>query len=216
MLKWEGVNNLWLPIPIYRGETMAIIASGPSLTQEQVDLVMELPTIAVNDAYKLAPWADILYACDAKWWNWHNPEFAGRKVGLKWNAITGSYHANWAEDIHPDVWALASTGTEGLEDCPNGLKTGANSGYQAINLAVHLGAKRILLLGFDMQAVDGKNHWFGEHPDGVSPPYDNMLLHFPSIVEPLKKRGVEVINCSPDSILDVFPKMPLEEFLCLA
>jgi len=33
-----------------------------------------------------------------------------------------------------------------------------------VNLAVQLGAARILLLGYDMRAVDGKTHWFGEHP----------------------------------------------------
>ena len=35
--------------------------------------------IAVNDAWRLAPWADILYACDGRWWRHHKgvPEFTG-------------------------------------------------------------------------------------------------------------------------------------------
>jgi hypothetical protein len=40
--------------------------------------------IAVNDAYRLAPFADVLYACDEKWWKWHQgvPSFTGLKYGM--------------------------------------------------------------------------------------------------------------------------------------
>ena len=43
---------------------------------------------------------------------------------------------------------------------------GGNSGFQAINLAFLWGATRIILLGFDCKAVAGKDHWFGQHPQG--------------------------------------------------
>ena len=49
----------------------AIIASGPSLTKEDVDAVRGLNVIVINTSYWLAPWADILYACDGHWWDWH-------------------------------------------------------------------------------------------------------------------------------------------------
>ena len=130
---------------------------------------------------------------------------------MKWNAVTGAFHSGWDDVERREVFALASTGIEGLEDSPNGLRTGANSGYQAINLAVHLGARRIILLGYDMKPSNGRSHWFGEHPDRVDPPYSTMLASFPSLVDPLRKRGVEVINCTPDSALDVFPKMDLKD-----
>ena len=208
-MKWSPTLNLWVPIPIFKNCTVAILGGGPSLTQNQVNAVDKYPVIAINDAYKLAPWANILYGCDAKWWKWNEPFFRGTKVGLKWDAVKGVFHSGWNDVERRDVLALASTGVDGLEDAPNGLRTGTNSGYQAINLAVHLGAKRILLLGYDMKSSGGRSHWFGEHPDKVEPPYSTMLMHFPSLVEPLKKRGVEVINCTPDSALNVFKKMDL-------
>ena len=95
----------------------------------------------------------------------------------------------------------------------NALRTGANSGYQAINLAVHMGAKRILLLGYDMQPTETGSHWFGEHPDGVEPSWMNMLQHYPSLVKPLKEKGVEVINCTQSTALEVFPRGKIEELL---
>ena len=69
-------------LPLWRNQTVVCIASGPSLTQDQVDQVKGLNTIAINDAYKLAPWANILYACDYQWWDWHKgvPDFKGYKL----------------------------------------------------------------------------------------------------------------------------------------
>ena len=217
-LSWPPPSGpvLWCIIPLWRGETVTIIAGGPSLTQEQVDMVRgKTRIIAVNDAYRLTPWADILYGCDVKWWEWHKgvPDFKGIKAGLRWDAIKGKFHGGWTADIFPDVRSLASTGANGLEIAPNSLRTGSNSGYQAINLAVHMGAKRILLLGYDMKSDGKKNHWFGEHPNKVIPPYTMMLPYFKTIVEPLEKAGIEVINCTPDSALKVFPMMKLEEAL---
>jgi hypothetical protein len=96
--------------------------------------------------------------------------------------------------------------------------TGRNGGYQAMNLAVHFGAKRQLLVGFDMRAREGKSHWFGDHPTKSGPDiYANVMLPaFPTIVEPLKVLGVEVINCTPGSALTCFPMMSLEDALCHA
>ena len=93
---------------------------------------------------------------------------------------------------------------------PTGVKTGRNSGYQALNIAVHLGASRVLLLGYDMHG----DHFFGSHPDKSRPPFALCLKLWPTIVAPLKKAGVEVVNCTPNSALTIFPQMPLREALC--
>ncbi len=222
-LTWPANPILWCILPLWRGQTVVLLGGGTQDSNLIDSIRGKARVIAINDAYKLAPWADILYGCDAKWWNWHNPAFpepkgdattfAGIKVGLKWNAMQGKYYGGWDHENYPDIRALAATGLSGLEIAPNALRTGGNSGYQAINLAVHMGAKRILLLGYDMQKTANGAHWFGEHPDGVEPSWMNMLLDFPSLVKPLKEKGVEVINCTLDSALKVFPSKQLEAVL---
>ena len=213
VLKWPPNPILWCALPLWRGQT-AVLLGGGTQDPEVVDSIRgKAHVIAINDAYKLAPWADILYGCDAKWWNWTKPEFSGQKVALKWNAMKGEYFPGYDSISHSGIFAMGATGLEGLELAPVGLRTGANSGYQAINLAVHMGATRILLLGYDMQPTENGSHWFGEHPDGVEPSYDNMLMHFPSLVKPLKEKGVEVINCTHNTALGVFPRGKIEEFL---
>jgi hypothetical protein len=67
------------------GGTVVCIGGGPSLTRDDVDYCRgKAFVIAINDAYKLAPWADALYACDGLWWRWHKgvPSFDGPKFAL--------------------------------------------------------------------------------------------------------------------------------------
>lgn len=195
----------------WSGSTCAIIAGGPSLTPAQVEACRGIRVIAVNDAYRLAPWADVLYFADARWWDWHKGQpdfmaFAGQKVTIE---NTGALVAD------ADVFTLHNAGTEGLSDKPNAVCTGRNSGYQALNIAVLAGATRILLLGFDMKpSAAGRMHWFGEHPIKTPPSvFPTMLACFKTVAAPLTKLGVEVINCTPDSALTVFPRSDIEGVL---
>jgi hypothetical protein len=191
---------------IWPGETFFILGGGPSLTQDDVLAVQGYGrVIAVNDAYRLAPNADVLYGCDAKWWAWHHgvPTFSGLKFALE--AAAG---------VWPGVEVLRNTGYGGLEPACDGLRNGRNSGYQAINLAVHLGAAKIVLLGFDMGPhVSGRTHWFGEHPEPMKSPYDQMLALFETLVDPLKAAGVEIVNCSRRTRLNAFRIADLETVL---
>ncbi len=202
----------WSAPRLWPGATVVCLGGGPSLTQAQVDFIRGRGrVIAVNDAYRLAPWAEVLYACDWRWWRKAGgvPDFAGLKVTLS--------NSRGHLDAYPDIEILENTGTEGLERDPTGLRTGRNGGYQAINLAVHLGAARILLLGYDMKPdACGRTHWFGDHADwptraGV---FETVMLpHFAGLARELEILGVAVVNCTPGSALAAFEKRPLEQAL---
>jgi hypothetical protein len=186
---------------LWPGSTVVVVANGPSLTQADVEACRGQHVIAVKNALVLAPWAEVLYACEAKYWHAH-PETAaypGLKYGLEY--VPG----------RADVQRLRNTGMFGLETDPSGLRTYQNSGGQAINLAVHLGATRILLLGFDMQPdAKGQHHWFGWHSYGHSiPPYGSFMQFLQSAVEPLAQAGITTINCTRQTALTCFPTMPL-------
>ncbi len=169
-----------------------------------VDLCQGQHVIAVNDAFRLAPWADMLYACDDRWWKWH-PEamqFAGLKVTLD---------TTWHGRAPKDLFVMKNTGDYGLETKPGGLRTGRNSGHQAINLAVQCGAKHIILLGYDM-SYSGQSHWFGEHPNQSKPPVKTFLRYYDRLMPELIKAGVSVVNCSRQTALK-FPRVSLEQAL---
>jgi hypothetical protein len=198
---------------LWDGETVACLATGPSLNQADCDYLRgRVRVIAINDAHRLAPWADVLYSSDRRWWPHHKgvPAFEGSKYGVgsgqgKANPFTG----------YPEIHVLKNTGYSGLETAPNGLRTGRNSGYAAINLAVHFGAARILLLGYNMSHQNGA-HFFGNHPAGLNQSaalYPSFRRSFDSLVEPLHAAGVEVINCTEQTSLHTFPQRPLRDVL---
>ena len=199
--------SVYATVPcVWPGSTIVCLGGGPSLTAADVEACRgQARVIAINDAYRQAPWADVLYACDAQWWTWHKgvPSF----TGLKYSLTLPTTNA-WGVQI------LRNDGPHGLATKPDSLRTGSNGGYQAINLAVHLGAARILLLGYDMARTGGKTHWFGEHPKrSAPPPFGKMLQAFPTLVAPLAARGVEVFNCTPTTALKTFPRRALHECL---
>jgi hypothetical protein len=163
----------------------------------------------INNAYTMAPWADAMYGTDARFWRWHDgaPSF----TGPKWSLDHSAWVAHRAR--YPDVQRLRNTGNYGLDRDPTCIRNGRNSGYAALNLAFHYGAKRIILLGYDMMAHSGKTHFFGDHPNKQRSPYGMFQQAFPQIVKPLGKEGVEVINCSRVTALTCFPRMELSEAL---
>lgn len=185
------------------GETVVIIGGGPSLTLDDVRYCKErAPVIAVNDAYRLAPWSYMLYACDLKWWQWH--EAAARFHHNKW---TTSLEAHEQMGIH----YIRGADGDGLSTDPELIHFGQNSGYQAINIAYHLGASRVLLLGFDMSiAHNGQSHWFGDHPDKIRSSYGGWLKNFETIAE---QNLIEIINCSRHTALKAFPQATINEVL---
>lgn len=188
---------------LWPASTFVCFAGGPSLTPEDVDACQgKVHAIAVNDSYRLAPWAVAIMASDFKWWKHHDgaPGFLGRRYCLQPEA------ADYGAEI------LRNTGKEGIETDPGALRSGMNSGAAAINLAIHFGAMRILLLGYDMGHPGRPSHWFGEHPKELRArsPYHSFGEMFKTQVKPLRNLGVQVWNCSRTTALTCFPLLPLE------
>lgn len=216
----------WQVPPIWRGETVFCVASGPSLRDMDLARLRGRRVIVVNDNYLRCPWADILYFCDHKWWVWHSskPElrdkfaaFAGVKATLDRRVAEADLEIMWLQDAgwNPDQ------GLVGLDPRPTHLRNGRNGGYQALHLAVHLGARRIVLLGYDMKpGPKGETHWFGEHVDdtGRERPTGPATIakwatNFETLVAPLQERGIEVLNATPGSAITCFPRSRLEDCL---
>jgi hypothetical protein len=134
------------------------------------------------------------------------PEFTGLKASQDGRAV-----ARW-----PEIKRTPNTGTMGLELEPIGIRTGSNSGYQAINLAVLLGARRIVLLGYDMKVGPrSQRHWFGDHPAELNKDsnYGLWIELFESMLPTLEATGIEVLNCTPGSALRCFTSTSLDAAL---
>lgn len=192
-------------IPLERdwdGETVVCIGSGPSLSRQDVEYIKgKARIIAINDNYRLADYADILYSCDFKWWNWHEgvPEFQGVRMSQDAKACE-KYGLQYIEGRAGSV----------LSTDQSYINHGSNSGFQAINIAYLKGAARIVLIGYDMQPGDERSHWFGDHPDKIRSHYLPWIEIFKRVAA---QNLVEIINCTKQTALDAFPCAPLREIL---
>lgn len=193
---------MWSVPRCFENGTVAVLASGPSMNADVVHAVrfVGIPSIVVNNTFRLMPDAWCLYGADVEWWQ-HNLdalEFKGLRVSV------GQFKG---------VSQLKNTGRVGFDPDPQNLRTGGNSGYQAVHLAAHTGAARILLLGFDMSS----GHWHATHQSPLRQThpdtYGVWIKNFETLAVALKARNIEVLNCSKASSLQCFPMADLEDVI---
>ena len=93
------------------------------------------------------------------------------------------------------------------------IETFKNSGAGAINLAITLGAKRVILLGYDCQKTGGKAHWHGNHEKGLG--NAGTIRDWPAQFAKLAKvyPDTDIINASRDTALTCFRRADLDEVL---
>lgn len=200
-------------------ETVVCVASGPSLNAEQLEHVRKaqqagrVKVIGVNSVYKIAPWVDALLAVDLQYWRVHIKDIRATCNPCP-ELVTQDASAYKQFALDTRVRGCARDGL-GIGQ----LHTGSNGGHSAANLAFLWGARRILLLGFDMRlGPKGEKHFHGDHPAPCvqSQLFKAWIHRFESTAKDFKKLGIEVINATPDSALPWFPRATIEEALCLA
>jgi hypothetical protein len=187
-------------------DSVFLIGGGPSLRGMPLDLLARRATIAINDVGVHVPWATALFSLDPDWIV-HRRSFVAAFKGERYLAAP----AHIPRDI-PGVTYMDRMEAVGLSDDPRTIHNGGTSGYGALNLAYLKGAKFIVLLGYDYCTVDGRRHWY----DGeTSSSWDQAVLDqwaaaFRSTTAQLRAKGVTVVNASPISRVDAFPKLSLE------
>jgi|TARA_R110001606_G_C15293407_1_gene641803 hypothetical protein len=193
---------------LFQGETIYIIGGGPSLKNFNFQQLQGCKTIAINKAIIYHNTADILYWTDGRFYTWFKNEVDSYR-GLKFALKPGSQYTH-------DIQVLKKGKPYGLEEDPQSLAHGFNSGYAAINLAYHLGAARIILLGFDM-ANDGKiTHFHDGYPTKGAGDHiykEKFLPGFDQLNSEIRAKGVHVFNATSYSRLNSFPKITIEQAL---
>lgn len=203
---------LWTIPRIWDGTECFILGGGPSLNAVDVEQLRGRHVIAVNNAFKIAMWADAMFYGDLKWPTFGRPVPHGQLLlqfaGLKVTSVE-------KHEGKPGIKAVRRFGKSyGISRNPGYLTWNKSSGASAINLAVLLGAGRIVLLGYDMHKIGGECNWHQEHPNHNNPkknPYEGFLEPFPAIARDLKAMGVECVNATPGSALTEFPIITPEE-----
>ncbi len=234
---------VWKVPKIWDGGDVWIIGGGPSITRQfdipeeivqgvlskQLSLNSYSPfmkcihdkhVIGVNMAYQLGSWIDFVFFGDIGFLLSNENELK-KFPNIVISCAVQAESYSWIKYVEKDKNHRQGISTE------NGkVSWNHNSGAAAINLAVHTGAKRIFLLGFDMKIQEGYRHWhnaynYGKIDDNTKK-YKNTLKilarhlsGFPFIASDAKKLGIEIYNVCPDSAINEFPKITLKEAMNL-
>ena len=199
--------------PDWRGEAVAIIASGPSTKKADVALLEgRIRVLAIKKNVEIAPFADAVYGCDHPWWMSVRglPDFKGLKMAYADQAVSqyGLRKVAIPDHANSDFLRFETTGTVGSGGC---------SGFQALNLAVQFGAANILLIGFDVHGRGG-DHWYGRNTwHGSANPagnnFDRWNRAFQTAAGQLRDLDVEVVNASALTDLNCFRRQGVEATL---
>ena len=196
----------------------------PSAYSPYMESIHNRHAIAINVAYLIGDWMDIVFFGD-------NRFFMPNIKGLAdYPGVRVTCHPKFDGARYPWVKYLARDPKHrrGISTNPRTVCWNGNSGAAAISVAANAGATRIILLGFDMTLDDkSKQHWHtlyrvqyakGRKPnmkprDPKKSPFPKHLRGFPDIAKDAKRRGIEIINASPTSMIEEFKKVTVEELL---
>jgi len=180
-----------------RWSSCIVAAPGPSLVP-----VHTHPIIVVQDAYRLIPWADVMYGCDPKWWDGYKGDFEGELWSTHHEETNNNKKR--AQEKH-GVHCVSGAHANRFSTDPSVINYGSNSGFQAVNLAIHFGCKNIYLVGFNLK---GANMF--RPSDGGGSKYTGFIRAFEEASKHLPS-DVKIYNTTPDSALTCFPHMELSD-----
>lgn len=206
----NGERPDWFPN--WKDQYVAIIGGGASIKRSEVDsLKGKLRVVTINESWQLAPWADALYSCDAKWWRlrkneWKN--FQGLKITADEIAIREF------PELKKIYFKASNPGNyvrHFIMEKYGEVGTGQGSGFQVINWLAQLEVKGIAMLGYDGCIIDNRVHWHGSHPAELNNPDNSTFIAWKRWLEnaapQLGALGIEVINCSMLSTIGCFPRI---------
>jgi len=241
----------WQVPRIWEGGDVWILGGGPSVTQQfdipdnivqdvlnkvsppavyspYMESIHKKHVIAINAAFLIGDWMDMVFFGDHKFLTWYKDQLAAWP-GLKITCSAGCEKYAWIKFLQRD-----GGHSKGISPNPNMVAWNANSGCSAISVAANAGAKRIILVGFDMKVNgSGAHHWhtlYKGQPTNPPPPpphrplrmpqrpkpgfpFQRHLAGFPQITLDARARGIEIINACPDSAITQFSKCNVKDLL---
>lgn len=183
-----------------------LIASGPSVTQDQLDNVREWQeggggiVMVINRSFEAAPWADYLFTIDGKFLRLYESKIRDFKGTVITHQLT-SYKPDFVKIV-------------------KATRTG-NSGSAGIEVLIrNFRVQNLALVGCDAKhGDDGRKHHHSDYPQGDSPANtcsnaSNIHEFKEAFMRAIKgSGGARIVNCSPDSALRFMEKLPIDQAL---
>lgn len=200
----------------YSGTDIFIIGGGNSLRGFDFTQLEGKSVISVNAACRYVNTEDsVIFWADAPWADENERLLASHPAKFRFHSCPVAQAAIRSDmkGFHNADYLL-HTGDYGYDPHIDNVK-GNSSGTQAINFALNLNPRKIILLGFDMQHVNNRTH-FHDHHNSTTGFMTYRDLFIPSInklAEDSRYRGIPIINCSRSTALTCFKIGDIKEYL---
>lgn len=180
-----------------------------------------LKLFGVNRIFQDVPDLELLFGTNHQFWDYY------LQLGLKDHPCEKWTNSEEAAQRH-GLSYIPGVDKSGVSLNPDRIHHGHSSGFCLLNLAILMGARKIVLLGFDLRFApdyDGRQQLVGSSPRHYFSEYPPELQHWPKVsvqqgkhLELLKQyqsvarqNVAEIINCTgPNSILDCFPMSDID------
>jgi len=211
MMKRYDPAPFWNVPHEWPAQTAFIVAGGPSVLRQDLELLRGRNVIAINSSIYAVPWAQFLYFGDFRWWD----ESANRAALEQYQ---GCIVTTTRLIRHPKVMICRKTNPPGLALECDSLMQRYTSLTAATNLAAHLVGPggTIVWLGADgKHAADGRTHHHVPHRWYSKPGcYDQQLTDLVTIVPSLKQLRIAAFNASPGTAWrELLPSVDLEDIV---
>jgi hypothetical protein len=202
------VPGFWAPDRVWKGRTAFVLGGGPSLRGVTLPAAIAPDTIAVNSSFRLCPAARVLFFHDYAW-------MAANLAAVEaWPGLVVTVSRLAAQALPERVKRIDALWGRPL-GAPPPVRLGRSSGQTAVALAAAMGARRIVLLGFDMRVAAGRSHWHDEYAT-EAPEFDIFRRAFDGWRAAAETAGIAIVNATPDSALFEFDATTLQAELAHA
>lgn len=213
---------------IHNGERCFIIATGPSLTMEDIEMLRDEYTFSMNSICKLydeTDWRPTYFAIqdgcvfasleDIIRKHKEVPVFIGDNIEWKHKReddwinfpLDTMYHAY---DIQIEKYHAKFS-----DNAYNIVYDGYSIAYSCIELAVYMGFKEIYLLGTDCTYTGPKEHFIDNGVEDRSRKFatPKLVTAYTVAKEYADKHNIKIYNATRGGVLEVFPRVKLEDVL---
>lgn len=215
----------------FSGERCFIVATGPSLTIDDLNLISNEITFGMNSIVKLynqITWRPTFYGIQdslvyEKLENTIKNEyinstnvFVGSNLAEQFDIPSNYIQFPFDNYYHEAERDIDKYFAKFSDDASSIVYDGYSITYSLIEIAVYMGFKEIYLLGADCNYPKGEKNHFVESgfvdKNAASNPI-RMRVGYKKAKEYADSNGIKIINCTRGGMLEVFPRMSLEEVL---
>lgn len=216
----------------FKGKRCFIVATGPSLTYDDLELIKDEYTFSMNSivmGFEKSNWRPTFYGIQDEYVyekvkddllkSKLNHVFVGDKIARLYSILPNwkvFYVDKLNQRIETDFHNHYYTKFSG--NFAYKAYDGYTIAYSLIQLAVYMGFSEIYLLGCDCNYEKGKQQHFIEHghiDSSVDTLPQRMFVAYEVAREYADKNGIKIYNATRGGMLEVFPRVKLEEVVHL-